>query len=362
MADLALKPTSTLLYGIFTMSPTVLDIRTIVLGVAVETDTVPAGTAQILNGARAAATETDAAIQGSMSTTVATVYTLSKTLAWDLGVLQEDYAINPDLQLSLEDTVLHRAPTMATFTAAGGIAETEAKIYIDDNLALDITLDSNGDLGPTSVGIEESDPYSDAGDHECYIVQTDPDTGETLQSASITLTLEVDPEVAPGALGDDAAPVAIAAAFFSGVRHFVFQDLAPGGLGSYVFPINPTSMTSPHMEFAINSVHTTAPISEGRFHIYRTRVMAHEWTLTGVCISEEMQETLDSYANLNRRIYIIDHRNRAWKCAITGVQFVPRLRKAMSIRGNALSTADIDWVSDYTLTAVVLDQNWLTPA
>ena len=157
-------------------------------------------------------------------------------------------------------------------------------------------------------------------------------------------------------MGPDAQAVEIPGAVISGHRHWVLQDMlaaSEGGIGSYILPMNPREMTSPHLEHAFTSRHTTA--KDGQFHVFQAGKMPKEWSFSGYSPTQEMAEKLLQYRRLNRRLYIIDHRNRAWKCIITNVEIKPRLRH---IFNGEVS----DWGSDYTVTATVLDQDWVTPA
>jgi hypothetical protein len=177
-----------------------------------------------------------------------------------------------------------------------------------------------------------------------------------VQLASETFTLKKGPVAALVVAGMDAQAVEVPGAVEHDTRHWVFQDLMPeldGGLGSYILPINPARMTSPHLEHAMSGRHTTA--RDGQYHVFQAGAIPKEWEFSGYCPSQEMQEALERYRDLNRRFYIIDHRNRAWKVVLTNVDFVPRLRHVF----NDVLT---DWGSDYTITATIFSQEWVTPA
>lgn len=97
----------------------------------------------------------------------------------------------------------------------------------------------------------------------------------------------------------------------TGVTRWVFQDLVTGGLGSYVVPMNPESMTSPHAPPSpITPQWTTAP--DGQGILWEGSGRAYEWTFSGTCLTEEHYNKLVAYHQLERKFYVIDHRNRAW--------------------------------------------------
>lgn len=123
------------------------------------------------------------------------------------------------------------------------------------------------------------------------------DTFQVLTDAPISVTQS-----------PDAAPTLISQ---TGVIRWVFQDKQTGGLGSYVVPINPTSMTSaqaPPKPLTVDL--TTAP--NGRPIFYQGSRRPYEWRFTGTCRTEAFFNALNDYYGLKRRFYTIDHFNRAW--------------------------------------------------
>jgi hypothetical protein len=98
-----------------------------------------------------------------------------------------------------------------------------------------------------------------------------------------------------------------------------------------------------------------SPNLGGRFHVMEAVPQPKEWSFSGVSISEEMSDKLLEYRYLNRRFWVIDHRNRAWKCVFLNVDISPRLR-------SNLDGESTDWLQDYTVTALILDQTPVTPS
>lgn len=260
-----------------------------------------------------------------------------------------------ELQVVVLDDTVRRAPSSITVMVSGGRPEESITFQMDAGLTpsgqADVyttTLDSEGSLSATSLTI-----IDDLGGQQGVRTLTAVQGSIT---ATDFYTVLLPPTVWPTTQGPDADPVAIPGALdAAGVRHWVLQDLLgvmDGGIGSYVLPVNPRSMTSPHLEHALKTHHTTA--KSGKYHIFQAGNFPKEWTFTGYAPTQEMVEQLFIYRDLNRRFYVIDHRNRAWKVVFTNVDAVPRLRH--NYNGEIT-----DWGSDFTVTATILDQSWSTP-
>lgn len=253
------------------------------------------------------------------------------------------------MRITILDPVVERAPTSITVVLSGGQAQTDVTFDIDGTDVYTVSADSNGMLGPTSLNLTAT--LGAAGTHTVTATQI-TDAGTITDSADFEVLRA--PALYPQVIGLDAAPVLVAAALTTEngvqVRHWVLQDLlaeVDGGIGSYVFPHNPGTMTSPHLEHALNSRHSTA--SDGKAHIFEGGPFVKEWTFGGFCPSQEHQENIEAYRDLNRRFWVIDHRNRAWKVMFTNAEFEPRRRQ--NVNG-----VDTDWGSDFTVTATVFDQ------
>lgn len=244
-----------------------------------------------------------------------------------------------EMGIAVLGSVLRQAPTALTVAVANGAPETGLQIRIDGTLVWLGSTDSTGSLAPTSINVPES--VGAAGVHTVTAIQVGG-------SASATFTLQYAPSLNPTTMGPDAAPVRIPASVLSGGRRkWVLQDLMPGGLGSWVMPTNPAEMSSPYLERNYTTKMTTA----GRAHISEGARVPVEWTFGGLAPDEAFANKLLAYRNLNRRLYVIDHRGRAFKVMITNLELVPRLRKTYNgvlIDGH-----------DYTMTATVLDQHWI---
>lgn len=251
-----------------------------------------------------------------------------------------------DLVVIAMDKELKRAPTSLAVSVYGAEADEDLDFKIDGATVATDTADADGTVQEISIPVDESVV---AGVHTVSVLSASAKTG------SDTFTVLVDPIDEPVLQGVDTDPVLIPEALVNGVYKWVLQDLMPGGLGSWVMPINPASMTSPGVETPVTVQHTTAVVT-GRSHIWQGGSTAVEWSFSGFCPDQDFYEQLQDYASLTRRFYIIDHRSRAWKVAITGLDMVARLR-ALDENG-----APLDWRHDYTVRAVIYEQNALVPA
>lgn len=274
---------------------------------------------------------------------------LHLTATGTLSLASEVITMDPVLALTILDDELRRAPTSLTFMMTGAREGMQVSVYFDSDTVAAWTGEPNseGMIGPLAINVPNT---LLAGAHTLRA-----EVGAVVV-ATAPFTLALDPALAPIVAGADAQAVEIPGAVQHDTRHWVFQDLlaeSEGGIGSFIMPINPTRMGSPHYEHGMTTRHTTA--ITGQFHVFQTGSIPKEWTFEGYCPDQATQEAMLAYRNLNRRFYIIDHRNRAWKVIITDMKFVPRLRHNF----NGVQT---DWGSDYTVTATIFDQDWVTPA
>lgn len=274
---------------------------------------------------------------------------------------EESINVTPDFQIAVLDKTVKRAPTSITVTVDGGVPDTDITFLMDSGddgtdgavASWTTTLDSDGGLQPTSLTVTGT-LGGQKGNRTLVAHQTLPDT--TVVGATDTYSVAVDPVIAETTQGSDAQAIDIPGAVINGVRHWVFQDLLAeedGGIGSYILPINPRTMTSPHLEFAVTARHTTS--HDGIFHIFQAGNIPKDWSFTGYAPTEEMVEKLEQYRDLNRRFYVIDHHNRAWKVLFESVDIVPRLR-------HVYNGEVTDWGTDFTVAATIVDQDWVTPA
>ncbi len=267
-----------------------------------------------------------------------------------------------ELVLDILDRTLLRAPTAAVVVVTEARPRTSVDFYLDGQYIWSADTDYDGNLQPVSLNIPER--FGTPGTHVLRAEQSH----SRGSSDSEEFTLLHAPLSFPANVGPDAQAVDVPDAVRpNGTRAWVLQDLLPevaGGIGSYVMPYNPISMTNPHLERR-HTVHpTTVPVRPrgqgGKFHVMEGGTVPHEWTLQGYCPSKEMQDKLLAFRNLNRRFYIIDHRRRAWKVHLTNIEFTARTQQVFAPAGKP--SYPTDWGHDYVAHAVVLDQTPVEPA
>lgn len=250
--------------------------------------------------------------------------------------------------LFIYDTEHRRAPTALTVSVAGAIPGGTVEFwYNDDEVFATAQVDDSGSIGVISLEV-----YSmEAGEHT---LKARDDTG---REAWANFTLLYRPTT-PKTVSHDADPIEVpGAANADGTWNWVLQDLMPGGLGSYIFKRNPVSMDKPMFQRTLSGQRSTHPA--GRHHIFEGHDPTWEWRFTGVAFTQDDQEKLYAFLDLNRRFYLIDHRNRAWVCTFTQVEMVPRLRKTLVAAGEPAIVTD--WLADYTVTAINHEKQWRTP-
>ena len=280
----------------------------------------------------------------SVGATVSASFAPEVTLSADAAQVYTQNAV-----LEILDDTLVQAPSLVTFQVTGGWPGDDVDIDIDGTVVLTTVLDSEGALAATSVPVSEV--LGTVGSHTLTMTSLTLAVGYT---TSDTFTVELAPLPTPDPVGDDADPVVVPEAETpTGVYRWVLQDLAPGGLGSYVFPNNPESMTAPHFQRLLTQHHTTS-VTSGQYHVSEPGGFAVEWSFAGVCLTQAHYDALVAFSELPRRFYLIDHRNRAWKVTFTVVDFTARLRT--NVNGGLT-----DWVHDYEVSALIYDQNWSVP-
>jgi hypothetical protein len=260
-----------------------------------------------------------------------------------------DDPITPQIAVSIYDPVKLRSPSTVNVAVAGGQPNTDAVLSIDGVEVTTVLLDTDGSLGVRTL------PFTDlaAGSHDVLVTQT-VESGDIIYGLA-SFTIAEDPAAfpLPPDVGLDPVDVPAAVVPGTGVRRWVLQDLAPGGLGNYILPINPKSMTSPHYQKTLQARRSTAV--GGQYHVTEAASQPKAWQFAGYAPTQEMCDQLQAYGALKYRFWLVDHRNRAWQVVFVNVQLEPRLRH----RYNDVLT---DWGTDYTVQALILSQNWAVPS
>lgn len=167
-------------------------------------------------------------------------------------------------------------------------------------------------------------------------------TGNGSDSEDFVLTNDADP--LPDPIPSDTDPIPVDSA-----GKWVFQDLMPGGLGDWVMPVNPTSMTNPHWEKNTTTNHTTSA-STGRFVVAQGSYVGRPWRVTGYYPDEDSYKQLVAFAGIRRRFYVHDHRGRIWLVGVQTLSTTPRKRQSDAV------SVDNDWAGNYDLTFVLYSQ------
>ncbi len=120
---------------------------------------------------------------------------------------------------------------------------------------------------------------------------------------------------------------------------WTFIDLASGGLGSYVFPNNPTSMTSPFSGRVYTNKAATAPRSNAI--TFEGAQKPAQWSAQGTTLDQGFTQELEKWVNLNKRFVVVDHHGRGWAVSFENYDAVP--------------TKDNNqrWAMTYTLSFIV---------
>jgi hypothetical protein len=244
------------------------------------------------------------------------------TLTWTTEQL------TPTLTVGLDRTEILRTPASVSVTVGGATSAEVVTIEIVGVTSMSFVADTGGRVESATFPI----PAMAAG---TYTVRaTDLTSGAT---GMATLRVAEDPSevttpAPPSGYPDGTDQGAT-------VKRWVLHDQAPGGLGRYVVPINPEKMTSPHAPRVISVDHTTA--RAGQHIVWEGSLRGHQWSFSGTVMTQEHYETLVAFAALQRRFWLVDHRDRAWVVAFQSIDLQP------------VGHPPKDWVWAYTIAATI---------
>lgn len=224
-------------------------------------------------------------------------------------------AIPYDGVLEFVNPNLFRAPGALTASVMNFTPNTPLAFNLGELNIYNATTDAGGSIVEVSIPITGS---LFPGTYTMNVIATGTD-GIAAESATGTFTVQHSPLATPTPL--DLTPIAVPPAGGTVVR-WVFQDPTPGGLGSYRVPINPKEMTSPFAPRAISLDYSTA--ADGQALFWEGAQPAYPWTFSGYLNTQDHLNKLENFAALNRRFWIIDHRNRAWICTFLSFDPTPK--------------------------------------
>lgn len=245
------------------------------------------------------------------------------------------------LTLQILEPALDSSPTTLEITITGATPEATVTFAIEqDDLSTDVysdTVDTFGDLYLASIPV----PETQAGVYQLTA------TTSTGQSGAATFTLAYDPETVDPALPAEAPPPTDTTP-----GRWTFVDPAPdGALPRWEMIYNPSVDDGPLIEKALDPRRTTYTAGKHRIAGGASRPAVRR-TLRGFMDTQAEYERAVAYLQLNRRIWLIDHRRRAFKVGMISGDFTPRLRTAG--RDGSFN----DWAQDYEITIDVLHETW----
>lgn len=232
----------------------------------------------------------------------------------------------PDLVLQVLSD-LQQAPGTFRVTVTNGVPGEPVTFASSPATIPGGTLDENGALISFAIFIDDARA---AGVSTLTASSTDRD------DATADFNVIREPLTDPLAQPADADPTEVAPV--DGVRKWVLQDPAPGG-EQYVFEINPDSATSPWPSKTFTSDVSTAP--DGQHLTWEGARKPVVWQFKGTLLTQSQYEALEAFQALNRRVYLIDNRNRAWVVSIES--FDPEPKKVI----------DNPWAHTYTVRAII---------
>lgn len=261
--------------------------------------------------------------------TLAFVEDASQQGALVLDVITPTFSTSPGV---IRVNVVGGTPTSDLAFDLLGTTTTYANppgIALGSNVAT-YTADTSGNLYGATIPL----PTVSAGTYTIRVRDTTAGT-----SVTDSVQVDADPITPPGTIAPD-NPIGTVTNGTT-VKSWTFKDPAPSGLGVYAFPINPVTMTTPHAPRNVTIEHTVA--LAGHPLIWEGAYRANEWKFQGTVITQGFYDTLVAYAQLNRRFWITDHRNRAWVCSIEAIDWTKK-RAPYN-----------DWAWDYDVTALIFD-------
>lgn len=242
------------------------------------------------------------------------------TGVWDLP---------PEIVVTILDPEVEEAPSILTVLVSMA-PEGPVIFSIGGEQVWADETDETGIVGPLSIPVPEG---LTAGTY-------DLDVTASAATGSDEFTIAHDPSALPDDTAPDADPVVVP----DSEGRWVLQDLAPGGLGSWIMHPNPASYAPIPKTRNLQAAGTT--YAGGKIHVTEGKTYALDWQFAGYCPDKAYYDKLVAFGNLNRRCYVHTHRG-VLVVAFLGPDLVPRKRQ-IGDDGNWN-----DWAHDFTMRCLV---------
>lgn len=192
-------------------------------------------------------------------------------------------------------------PSWVRVNVTNGDPDGTADITVDDDptVLLSIDLDESGQAIGVSVPLDELE----AGEH---VLRTGV--------ATATFTVASGPVAYPVARVPDRAPVP------PEVNRWALQDPTSDGV-TYVFPINPARMSSPHAARVFTTEHTTA--ADGQPLTFEGSPVGVDWSFEGTVQTQSFYDSLEAFLAAGRRLFCFDHLDRIWEISLESIDWEP---------------------------------------
>jgi hypothetical protein len=227
------------------------------------------------------------------------------TLTWSVEVRQADVQLRT--QVGIGETPGWLVCSVASATAGGLLT-----FYL--NTVVDAIFATNADDAGLAVDISVPLPALVPGAYSLTVVDEESGTDATVDFEVFQVGPE-EPDV-PAEPSTPATPVVVA--------RWQFEDPAPDG-ETYVLPINPARMSSPHSERVFSTEHTTSPA--GQALTFEGQPKAVDWAVEGAALTEAHIEAMERFHALQRRFFVVDHLGRGWAVTLEALDW-QRLRDA----------------------------------
>lgn len=232
------------------------------------------------------------------------------------------------LTLTSDDTTIEMSPSEILVDVGNGVdgEEITFNLYgavVEYDLVGDVYLDEFGTVN-TGVPLPELPVGS-------YVLEAQGVSGSASIVVSVTgAALDTTPEAI-----DNVEPVPPP---FDPTTHWQFIDQRDPSI-KWTMPHNPARWTSPLRPNWYTHDASSAP--DGQVLTWQAASRAYPMEFSGYLDSQTVYDNLKFWANLRRRFWLIDHRNRAW--LVTFQHFDAQAR----------IVPNKPWAHDYTVKAVV---------